>query len=232
MREQMKKLLFTAVAFANISMMAQSGTWTKDDRNSLYDNSLDYMTKYRGITSEQRESISLCYIDEITKKYSKAEFMAKIDVELKRIRDSQLSQCAKNIGVELGAASAPETKTVPENKKAIPNKKELVGKWKTDNNSIIEFKSNGTVVFKYLDRFLTSNSGYIVDNVKSGDWFLDEKGILTLKLNWSEDVGTLRTKIRAYTSNYKYSFSSFSSDYIKFENTEYVEVAIQANRME
>jgi hypothetical protein len=44
-----------------------------------------------------RESLCLCYIDELSKKYSKDEYQAKIEAELKRISDATITPTARGI---------------------------------------------------------------------------------------------------------------------------------------
>jgi hypothetical protein len=67
----------------------------------LYDEYLGIITKYKNLTSEQKESIGLCCLDATTTKYTKKDFAAKIEIEIKRIQESVIGQCAKNIGVVL-----------------------------------------------------------------------------------------------------------------------------------
>ncbi len=77
----------------------------------------------------------------------------------------------------------------------------------------------------------TSDYYFIKDDIIKGDWFIDEKGILTITMNWSEDVGRLRTKIENYTSSGEYKFLSYSEDYIKYELTTPGYEPEQANRI-
>lgn len=168
-----KSALITLICFMGLSLFSQSSTWTKDDRNNLYDDCLSYLTKFKSTTQEQRESIALCYLDEITKKYIKTDFQAKIDIEVKRIKDGVITECAKNIGVALDTPVAPEK--ISETKepsevvsKVNPTMELLIGRWKTDNGSTIEFKDGG----KYSEINLKGKQ-------LSGDWFLDGK-VLTV----------------------------------------------------
>jgi hypothetical protein len=229
----MKNLTLFISFFTTINFFAQTANWNKDDRNNLYSDCMSYSTKYKNINNEQKESICLCYLDEITKKYVKNEFEAKIDIETKRIKEAMLSQCAKNIGVDLTMQQNEEV--VKEEKKSETvkgyiSKTILSGKWKTDDLSIIEFKSDGTYNEKRGIKELTLNKGYIVDNVLRGNWFLDEKGNLTIRKEWSEDIGIFQTKIRNYTGSYVYRFDSYTNDYLKF-TCDNNGTTIQANRL-
>jgi len=104
---------------------AQEAPWTKDARNMVYNELLNELTVYKSLIQEQKESIALCGLEEITKKYQMSSYQAKIEVELKRIKSSTISQCSKNIGVELGIGNVetekPKVEWTKENKSAIYN---------------------------------------------------------------------------------------------------------------
>jgi hypothetical protein len=239
----MKKILLAfLICTSSTGLFSQSDVWSKSDRNNLFDDCMSFVTKYKKTTNEQRESISLCYIGEVTKKYTKVEFQAMIDIEIKRIKESIINQCAKNLGVELSLVANEEN--VVEQKvadtpkiisKTFPTKSGLIGKWKSVDNAIIEFKEDGSYVKKYLTHNMhkkRSGEYYFIQNdILTGDWFLDDKGILTIRENWSEDVGTLRTKIRNFTSTNVYQFLTYSEDYIKYESTTPGSDPIQANKI-
>jgi len=234
----MKKTIFTLlICSLSIGLFSQSNVWSKADRNNVYDDCISYITKYKNTTTEQRESISLCYLDEVTKKYTKADFEAKIDIEIKRIKEAIITQCAKNLGIDLTTEAKKEEVVVEKKEKEIsknvPSKAGLIGKWKTNDNAIIEFKENGSYTKKYLETKVSDDGGILVGNLRSGDWFLDEKGILTIRQQWSEDVGSFRTKLKNYTSTAEYKFITFSDDYIKFSYTDpnVVSDPFQANRI-
>lgn len=229
-----------------VSFFSQSSNWTKDDRNNLYDDCINYTTKYRKVTGEQKESLCLCYLEDITKKYAKGDFEAKIDIEVKRIKEAVLTQCAKNIGVEFASTvkSTEQTEKPASTAKSDETKLSrdfLIGKWKADNNTTIEFKTDGTFVKSMHYRFVTSNYGHIEGNRTTGDWFLDENGTLTINEKWTEDIGARRVKLQNYFANGVYKFVSYTDNYIKYKyvNGAYAEdVAnqlereiIQANRI-
>lgn len=225
----MKKISFTIVlAVYSFVSFSQSTLWTKDERNNLYDDCMGYLTKFKNTDVEQRESISLCYLDEITKKYTKQDFQQKIDIEVKRIKDGVINQCAKNLGINLTTAQIPEKKeetkivVVEKKEEPKPTKKTLtrellIGRWKTDKGSTIEFKEDG----KYSEVNLKGK-------ISSGDWFLDGK-VLTISIQ--------KTKTQVITNNEKtkiaasiYEFESFSTDFIKYSKIGIPET-IQANRL-
>ena len=229
-------LTLTAAMLLSVTSKSQTSEWTKDDRNNLYEDCISYSTKYTTINNEQKESLCLCYLDETTKKYTKTDFGSKIEIEIKRIKEAQLTQCAKNIGVDL--AVQPKEPAKVEIKEPIKTEKPkefitratLIGKWKTDDISTIEFKDDGTYYEKRGDNPVTVNNGFIVDGVLNGDWFLDDKGVLTIRKEWKEDIGTFKVKIRTYTTSFVYRFDTFNDDYLKFTRNDNG-LTIQANRI-
>jgi hypothetical protein len=112
------------ISFSTI-LLAQDAPWTKDARNMIYNELLNELTIYKSLGQEQKESIALCGLEEITKKYPMTTYQAKIEVELKRIKSSTISQCSKNIGVNLEINSnepvKPNVEWTKENKSVYYN---------------------------------------------------------------------------------------------------------------
>ena len=105
----MKKITFTLVLLILVFSSSAQNIWTKDDRNNLYQEFMSSVgSKYKNVNAEQKESIALCAMTTTTEKYTKQDFAAKIEIELKRIYESQIGVCAKNIGVELVAINVNE----------------------------------------------------------------------------------------------------------------------------
>ena len=92
----MKKtiLLYLLTSLLAVKTNAQSTDWTKDDRNNIYNDCMGYIGKYQNLTTEQKESMSICYLDEITKKYTKKDYQNKIDIEIKKIRETNREKSA------------------------------------------------------------------------------------------------------------------------------------------
>ena len=90
----MKTVIITLAATILFALTSKSQTsnWSKDDRNNLYEDCISYTTKYKTINNDQKESLCLCYLDETTKKYTKSDFEAKIEIEVKRIKEALLTQ--------------------------------------------------------------------------------------------------------------------------------------------
>jgi hypothetical protein len=135
-------------------VFAQSNVWTKDDRTNIYNDCLSYITKYVGLTSEQRKTISKCYLENITKKYDKQSYQNLIDVEIQDLRESTLSLCAKSSGVELSEQKKVEPKIEPPlevgNKELPATKENLIGHW-TDDNSDFWLFETGDYKMQYND---------------------------------------------------------------------------------
>jgi hypothetical protein len=284
--------------------------WTKDDRSNLFSEFTSKLGTYKTLSSEQKESIALCGLDAVTAKYTKKDFNSKIDIEIERIYESTISQCAKNIGVVLGEkpkeveSSLVKTETKEwdrESKEKLAkdfarkideysflsesdkelislccinqtvnnmtkaaydamieieikqflgstftkcaksnnislekpvvkpqaevftiSKKNIIGTWKTDQNFSITFNDNGTYLKTYKDGTISVRYLSIEGNTANGEWFLDEKGVITLNETWTEIEYKLIVGERRYklTETAKYSFSSVTSDYFKMELTE------------
>jgi hypothetical protein len=93
----------------------------------------------------------------------------------------------------------------------------LIGRWKTDKGSTIEFKDGG----KYSEINLKGKEF-------SGDWFLDGK-VLTISLQEGR-MQLLTGKATTKLTTHKYDFDSFSKDFIKYIKAGIAET-IQANRI-
>ena len=94
----MKKNIYT-IAFLLISAFAfsQNTDWSKIDRNNVFEECMSATAKYKNISKEQQESLSLCFLEEITKQYTKKEYQSKIEVEILRIHQATISHCAKTL---------------------------------------------------------------------------------------------------------------------------------------
>ena len=195
------------LAILPLSIFSQTTTsdWSKDDRNNVYEDAINMTAKNRILTQEQRESIALCYLDEITKKYPKKDYYAKIDIEIKRITESTIAQCAKNIGVDL-AVKKPEqaqavepTKVETDKPKTVKKVNEgnytvddLVGSWK-DENSKMFFNADGTYLIKPIEGgsnggtfYIDQDKNIVLDNL----YVLEVISFDGKKLNYSQEVET------------------------------------------
>lgn len=146
-------LLYLLTALLAVKANAQSTDWTKDDRNNIYNDCMGYIGKYQNLTTEQKESISICYLDEITKKYSKKDYQNKIDIEVKKIRETTLTLCSKNLGIELSETKKEEPKKEEPKKETTssnPTKEMLTGHWKDENSEFWLFET-GDYKMQYAD---------------------------------------------------------------------------------
>lgn len=163
-----------ATLFASASV-AQNLDWTKEDRNSVFEEGMNATTKYKTLTKDQRESIALCFLEEITKKYNKKDFQSKIEIELKRIYQSTVLQCSKNIGVnlEIPAEPVPEPVAAPKPSAKVHEgnftRNDIIGIWR-DENSKLYLNEDATFLIKW-------------DNGKSegGKWWINSEKEIVLE---------------------------------------------------
>jgi hypothetical protein len=234
----MKSILAILAFFLSTIVYSQSDVWAKSDRNILYEECLSYLIKYKNTSQEQRESLSLCYLDGITNKYTKTDFQNKIDIELKRIKEAVISECSKNLGISLLISEVkeqvvePKKEVSPISVKKATKKDSLIGKWNSNDKFTIEFQRGGKFKIDYLGNYFSPDTRGLVLGGKSGDYFIDSRGVLTLVLNWTEDVGNFKTKIRNFSQTNEYQIFDFTSDYFRWENKTIAEKSVQFNRIE
>jgi hypothetical protein len=136
----MKKIILTTVLISlTLFVFGQGNTWGKSDRNLIYEECLAFLTtEYKSLTLEQRETMSLCFLNEITAKFNKDEYQAKIDAELRRIKSTTIIQCAKNIGADLTKTQEAMEPVKVENK---ATKQNLQGHWKDEESEFWLFET-------------------------------------------------------------------------------------------
>ena len=200
----MKKIvLLISFIVSSLLSISQSSEWTKDDRNNVYSEYLNALTKYKNVTNDQKESISLCCLDEVTKKYTKKEYQAKIDIEIKRIQEAMINLCAKNIGVDLSKPNNEVEKVDKPKTNEAYTKESFDGVW----DGIYNGAYNGSqYTFYSVDgEFKLKSSGR--DTEARGKWYLDGKTLIL------ED-----TKTFLKWGSGKYEIKSVSNDEIIFTN--------------
>lgn len=158
---------------------AQNDNWLKTDNENLFSDCKSYTSKYTALTEEQRESLCMCYYKEINKKYSKSEYQAMLDIEVKRIREATISQCAKNSSYEL-SDKKEEAKADPKKDESSvlkPTKENLIGHWKDDEADIWLFETG--------DYKIQYNSG----KSAKGTWKIDgeQLSLYKEKMLWSSE---------------------------------------------
>ena len=82
----MKNISLLISLFAFLSARSQTANWTKEEKNTLFSECMEYIKNYKDFNEYEKEKICLCYLDEITKKYTKADLEAKIEVEIKHLK--------------------------------------------------------------------------------------------------------------------------------------------------
>lgn len=156
----------------SISVFAQTtqkSKWLKAERENLYQECVDLSQCKKTLTEEQRESLCLCYLNEIEKNYTKEQFRNLIDVELKRAQQSVLTLCAENLGIDYSTQkidlSLKPVDTAIEKPKTdvVLSKKYFVGTWLSDV---------GTFNFLEYGEYRLSS----IDNkICKGYWYYDGK---------------------------------------------------------
>jgi len=166
----MKTKFFTTVFFLTLLYnfsFSQNQAYTKEDRNSIYNEYLSLLSEYKNVTNEQKESIALCCLEEVTKKYSKDDLKTKIDIEIKRIQQAIITQCAKNIGVDLDNKEALKLQKnevkEQDSKNSSFKKEDFEGKWSSEE---------GIFIFYTVDNEFKRTQPQR-DNEARGKWYLD-----------------------------------------------------------
>ena len=158
----MNTIIYALVFFAiSTFSFSQNTDWSKTDRNNVFEECMSATSKFKNISKEQQESLSLCYLEEITKQYSKKEFQAKIEIEINRIQQATISLCAKNIGVNIENTQKSEITKSKINEGNF-KRTDLIGEWR-DENSKIFINEDGTFLIKW-------DSG----GSKSGKWWISD----------------------------------------------------------
>lgn len=149
----MKQLIvmLTILLATNITY-GQTDTWGKSDRDNVYNDCMSYLgSNHKHLSNEQKETISLCFLDKTTSQYTKTNYQAKIEIELKRLRSATVGECAKTHGIELNApveATTPAKPTIDG-----PTKENLVGHWKEKSEDReFELSSMGTFTMVYVGK--------------------------------------------------------------------------------
>lgn len=157
-------------------------SWTKESKSNIYSDCQSLLSN-SSASAEQKETVCICFTEEITKKYSRSEIEDKLEVELKRIKKSAVEACAKVNGVELEkqqpkAEPKPEAKTPDANN--VLSSSAIAGLWedetgkiwfyesgdykhtKVDGNEVKgSWKLDGDMIYFYRERlFGTSIKGY------------------------------------------------------------------------
>ncbi len=169
-----KIILFLSLFFSSLSCFSQGIEWTKDDRNSIYSEYLDALTKYKNITIDQKKSIALDCMKEITKKYTKKDYRDLIDVELERIQEATINTSTKNVGVSLSDVKVKEEYS--KNDSNTFREEDFSGMWSSEIGDYIFMAKDKTYTCKS-----SSSRGCMNDR---GDFVIKGRG-LTIESNKS-----------------------------------------------
>jgi hypothetical protein len=165
----MKFFLLLSIFACSLASFSQSTEWTKEERNSIYDECLNGLTKYKSITNNQKDSISLCCLEEITKKYTKKDYHVKMDAERKSIQDLTAKQCGKNRGIDLNVTSNNLEETKKSSiEKSIFKKEDFNGHWTFETGLYSFYSIDGKFIYK--------NPAYKKE--ARGKWYLNGKNLI------------------------------------------------------
>lgn len=148
----MKKTITVCLLFISTFTFSQNTEWGKSDAVFFFDEALTLLSKYP-LKPDQKESLAICYKDEIMAKFTKGNYNLKIEAELKRIRESYLNQCAKNLGLDLSEeqpkplpvkVDTPKPAPVKETGLSVEN---LAGTWDFEGRKFT-FTEGGTYLFE------------------------------------------------------------------------------------
>lgn len=211
----MKFKIFTSalIALTPNFTFSQTSSWAKSDRNLLYEECLAHLTtEYKSLSQEQRETMSLCFLDDITSKYTKDDYQAKIDAELRRIKSATILQCAKNIGADLNKpVEEKKVEKAPEPIKVVENKatrKNLEGHWKDEESEFWLFETGD---FKMIKMDGSSSKG---------TWKIDG------------DVLTLYHDKMFGTSQKDFKILMFTSDKFVYQSTKNKRLTFTVDKIE
>lgn len=186
--------------------------WTKQDKEQLSKDISDYASKYPHLNENQREKLELCYINEMTSKFTKKKYTELISIELKQIKENIIIRCASNLNIDL------TNKPVVSNSTPSYSKEMLFGTWKFDNNATIVFNENSTFLKTYNEKIYSDRVGaYIQGESTSGDWFIDSKGIITMNEKWvGIEVRTIgKSRLYNYSASGKFKIEEYTKDFLK-----------------
>ncbi|NVO21573.1 MAG: hypothetical protein HXX13_17865 [Bacteroidetes bacterium] len=99
-------------------------SWSKETRTNLYNKAQNYFNRY-DLTQQQREMLSLCYTNEITKTFTKRDYDNLSEIELKRIKSELLKKCVDENKITLQLLTSKKL-----------TMKGLAGSWQSDDFSI------------------------------------------------------------------------------------------------
>lgn len=93
-------LLFVSIITYSLMTNAQNG-WQKNDRQNVMDEGVSLLSKYNDIPSDKKQIIGKCYLDAITMTYNLEKYKNLIEYELRDLQKTQITKCAKEIGIDL-----------------------------------------------------------------------------------------------------------------------------------
>ena len=153
----------------SISSWAQSASWTKSDRDNVFNDCMSFLgSNYKNLNNDHKETISLCFLDQITSKYTKESYQSRIEVELKRLRSAVINECSKTHGIQMDVpVEIPKVEETKQIKVNIdhPTKDNLVGIWK-EKSEDREFELSKMGTFTMINEGKRSTGKWQLDGMK------------------------------------------------------------------
>ncbi len=160
----MKKILAAIGILITIDGWGQNAEWNKTDAESLFNEAVSMLSKYP-IKQEQKETIGICFKDKVTSGFKKSDYNLKLEVELKRIKENALNECAKTSGIEL--------------KEEQPKVEKPVEK-KIDKSEVNLANLSATWIFESETFTFSEGGNYLIESTLkkcNGTWHLNNKTI-------------------------------------------------------
>lgn len=160
----MRTIILLMLTLINVNICYCQSGWTKPDKELVYNDCLSYLNaNYKQLNDQQKENISVCYLQEFTKKNTKEDYQSMIEPVLKRLRSATITECAKNQGIELNSqpVAPPDVKS----KNEAPTKENLVGHWK-EKNEDREFELSSMGTFTMVSEGKRSTGKWQLDGMK------------------------------------------------------------------
>ncbi len=192
-------------------------SWDKESKIQLEKDLNSKLEEYSFLKDEQLATLTLCYINKTTEKYTRKEYNEMIEIELKQHQNTTLSKCATLNDIIL---EKPK-EIIPTNEQVF-SKISLTGTWNTDDNYSIMFYDNNTFTKQFKSNLYTDNGMFIKNDKSTGDWFFDESsGIITLIEHYTlQDIKVFKTNEYNYVSTSKFKFLNLTTDFFKLQFVE------------
>lgn len=147
----MKALHVILFCLITLSVFAQSNSWERESKNSVYLECISKIEDEHTFPKAQKENICLCYMQHTMDKYSNDEYENKISVERERLLSNGISNCMDDLGLEV--KEEKKTALVVNEKPKTDNynkyKGMLIGTWSFEKGTFTFYQDKE---YKYQKR--------------------------------------------------------------------------------